>query len=107
MPEAQHTFLFGVFLMYGFIFTIYSLSNGAIYGLESANLLIDTPETPSDNPIIYFLETTSYAMTTIFSFFLVIFTGIPTFEYWWLVPFNWAILGTSVYMFLKLLRGGG
>lgn len=102
----QWQFLFAVFLMYGFIFTIYTLSDGSIYGLESANLLVDIPSEPSENPIIYFLETATYMTTTIVSFFFVLLIN-PFSNLWWMLPINWAILGTTVYLFIKMIRGGG
>lgn len=103
----QWQFLFAVFLMYGFIFTIYSLSDGAIYGLPSANLLMSSPTSPSENPIIYFLETSAYIVTLVFSFASVILIGVGLFDFWWLTPINWAIIGTTVYIYIRTFRGGG
>jgi hypothetical protein len=96
----EHQFIFAVFLMYGFIFMIYTLSNGAIAGLPSANIFnISTPSMTITDLLIG-------ALSTVLSFFVVMFT--PVFiNLWWIVPINWAIMGTTVYLFIRILRGGG
>lgn len=98
----QWQFIFAVFLMYGFIFTIYTLSNGAIYGLESASAFeTDT----SDYTEATFTDWLTGGIGTLIGFFTVLF--VPVNDYWWLTMINWAIIGTSAYLFLKMIRGGG
>lgn len=105
MASSEHTFIFAVLLMYGFYFAIYTISGGAIYGLPSANLAI-APPAAYDDPIIDFIWGAMYIMTLIGSFFFTILIN-PFSSLWWMLPINWAILGTTVYLFIRTLRGGG
>lgn len=92
--------------MYGFFFMLYSMSNGAIVGLPETDLTPAAPAEPSDNPLEYFLNTATYAITTLWNFFVVLLIN-PFSTFAWLIPINWAVLGTNVYLFIKMLRGGG
>ena len=97
---SQESFIFAVFAMYGFIFMIYALSGGAIVGLPNATAYV--PVAPETAGIADMLIGT---LTLVGSFFVIMF--VPVTSVWFLVPLNWAIVGTAVYMFLKLARGGG
>jgi len=110
MPST-HNFLFGVILMYGFLFVMFTLSDGAIVGLPEANVIFETPEQPEyeDNfwgAFSYGVDSIIYGIALAVSFFFVLFIN-PFSDIWWMVPFNWAILGTVVYIYTKLIRGGG
>lgn len=107
MAESSHMFLFAVFVFYGFLFMMYTMSNGAIAGLQSSNILVSTPSAiDTGNPLIYALETATYAVTLLSSFFFTLFIN-PYSAITWMIPLNWAIFGTVVYIYLKLIRGGG
>jgi hypothetical protein len=98
--STEWQFIFAMFLMYGFIFMIYTISNGAIAGLPSANIFnLVAPSTSIADLLIGALE-------TVISFFVVIFI-IPLANFWWIAPINWAIMGTTIYLFIRILRGGG
>lgn len=98
----SHTFILAVFLMYGFIFMMYTASDGAIAGLPSASGF-----EPSSSSI----DTSSFTdwliggISTIVSFFTVLL--IPVTDLWYFVPINWAIIGTTIYLLIKVIRGGG
>lgn len=99
--SSEWQFIFAVFLMYGFIFMIYTLSGGAIVGLPKANLFaITPPNTASITDLIF-----SY-VGIIISFFVVMFV-MPFASFWWIAPINWAIMGTTIYLFIRIIRGGG
>lgn len=104
---SEHLFVLAVFMMYGVLFMFYTMSNGAIVGLLNANMLVDIPTEPStDNPIDYFLSSGLYLIQTLVSFFFVMLIN-PYSSVVWLIPINWAILGATVYLFIRILRGGG
>lgn len=98
----SHTFIFAVFLMYGFIFAMFTLSDGAIVGLPSASVY----EPSSDN-----VDTASFTdwlvggIETIVTFFLILL--VPVTDLWYIVPINWAIIGTTIYLLIRVIRGGG
>lgn len=96
----QWQFIFAVFCMYGFVFMMYALSNGAIYGLESASVL-----EPSGVETGGFTDWLTGGIGTLIGFFTVLF--VPIHDFWWMTPINWAIIGTTTYLFLKMIRGGG
>jgi len=96
-----HQFILAVFLMYGFMFTVYALSNGAIAGLPSANAF--APAAPATGGIVDLIFSYVGIIITFFSvMFISPFTGL-----WFMLPINWAILGTTIYLFIKIIRGGG
>lgn len=98
----SHSFILAVFLMYGFIFMIYVASDGAIAGLPSASGFEPTaPEVLDWSIIDYIVQ----GIGLVVSFLTVLF--LPLTDLWYFVPINWAIIGTSIYLFLKLIRGGG
>ena len=99
--NTEHQFIFAVFLMYGFIFTIYTMSNGAIAGLPSASVF--APAAPATAGIVDLLIG---ALGTVIGFFSVMFLS-PLSGLWFMLPINWAILGTTIYLFIRILRGGG
>ena len=93
---AEHwQFLFAVFCMYGFIFMMYTLSDGAIYGLPSASIYeqagIDTTQLT--------FSSLWDAWGVVVGFISILF--IPIGDFWWLTPFNWAIVGTATYILIK------
>lgn len=102
--SAEWQFIFAMFLMYGFFFTMYTMSNGAIYGLPNSNIFMPTaPATAS------FTDWLTGGIGTVISFFATMllpspFTGST---FWFMLPINWAILGTTVYLFFRMIRGGG
>lgn len=96
----QWQFIFAVFVMYGFIFMIYTLSDGAIYGLDSASVF-----EPSAVETGGFTDWLVGGIGTIIGFFTVLF--VPINDYWWMTIINWALVGTTTYIFFKLIRGGG
>lgn len=96
----SHNFILAVFLMYGFIFMMYVASDGAIAGLPSASGF--EPTAPGTGSII---DAVLGTFSLVISFFTVLF--VPITDLWYFVPINWAIAGTTIYLFLKLLRGGG
>lgn len=99
--SSEWQFIFAVFLMYGFLFMMYTYSNGAAFGLPSASAF--APTAPATGGISDFL-TGSFA--TVLSFFTVMFLQ-PLAGVWVFTFINWAILGTTIYLFLRILRGGG
>jgi hypothetical protein len=99
--SSQEQFIFAVFLMYGFIFMIYTASNGSIVGLPSANII--QPIAPETSGITDFIFS---FFQIVVSFFVIMFLS-PFSNLAWMLPINWAILGTTIYMFIKILRGGG
>ena len=104
----SHQFIFGVILMYGFIGMIYFISGGAIAGLTSTSMIFSTPPEPADDPLTGFFTTAAYLITSIFSLFTILFlTPFVNPDYWWIAPINWAIFGTTLYIYTKLIRGGG
>lgn len=92
-------FVFAVFLMYGLIFLIYTASNGAILGLPSANAF--APSAPATGG---FTDWLVGGLETLLTFFAIMFL-VPLEDIWWMVPLNWAILGTTIYLFFKMIRG--
>lgn len=114
--STEHQFIFGVLVMYGFFFIIFSLSNGQVYGLPTANLFdcnsltnctYATPtQVNATNPLISAIETTTNLIQLITSFFFIMFIN-PFSNYWWMLPINWAIFGTTIYLFVRIIRGGG
>ena len=99
----QWQFIFAVFVMYGFLFMIYTLSDGAIAGLDSASAFEPTtPETVEWTIIDYIVQ----GIGIVVSFFNILFNPFAT-ELWYMVPINWGLTGTTIYLFLKLIRGGG
>lgn len=100
MAFSAESFIFAVFLMYGLVFMIYTASDGAIVGLPSANAF--EPSGPATGGIVDAIVGT---FEIIISFFGVMF--LPLLDVWWLAPINWAITGSAVYLFMRLLRGGG
>lgn len=106
--STEHQFIFAVILMYGFIGMIYAASNGSVFGLTSTSLVFPTPPEPSGDPITSFFTSASYVVTSIWSFFVVMFiTPFASADYWWIAPINWAIFGTTLYIFARMVRGGG
>lgn len=99
--STEWQFIFGVFLMYGFLFTIYTYSNGAAFGLPSTSAL--APAAPATGGITDFLVG---SLLTVMNFFALLFLT-PLSGLWFFTMFNWAILGTTIYLFIRLLRGGG
>lgn len=99
----QWQFIFAVFCMYAFIFMIYTLSGGAIYGLDSANAFEDIATSGVETG--GFTDWLTGGIGTLVGFFTVLF--VPINEFWWMTMINWAVIGTTTYIFLKLIRGGG
>lgn len=108
MASAEHQFLFAVILMYSFLGMMYFISDGAIAGLPDTSILLSEPTlTVGGNPLIYFIESSVYLISSMLSFFAVLFlTPFVSSEFWWVAPLNWAIFGTTVYIYLGLIRGG-
>lgn len=101
MAES-HNFILAVFLMYGFIFMIFTASNGRIAGLPSASAFEPSAPTVVNWTILdYIIQ----GIGLVVSFLTVLF--VPVTDLWYIVPINWAIIGTSIYLFLRLVRGGG
>jgi len=94
--------------MYGFIGMIYFISNGAIAGLSSTSLSFPTPPKPSGDPISGFFTDAHYIISSVWSLFTVLFlTPFVSSSFWWIAPINWAIFGTTLYLFSRIIRGGG
>ena len=101
MADSSHMFIFGVFVFYGLLFFFFDASSGAIVGLPSDESFgLATPDTSG---------ITNYlvgGIDVILSFFAVMFlTPLSGIE--WLLPFNWALTGTTIYLFIRMIRGGG
>jgi hypothetical protein len=108
MASAEHQFIFAVILMYGFIGMIYFASNGAIAGLTSTSLSFAIPPRPSGDPISSFFTSAWYVITSVWSLFAVLFlTPFISSNFWWVAPINWAIFGSTLYLFVRIIRGGG
>lgn len=99
--STEWQFIFAVFMMYGVIFMLFTASNGAIAGLPSASAF--APVAPATGGIVDLLVG---ALGTVIAFFNIMFLS-PFAGIWYLLPFNWAILGTTIYLFIRILRGGG
>ena len=100
MADSSHMFIFGVFVFYGFLFMMYSLSGGAIVGLSDSSYLINAPATGG------IVDAIVGTFDIILSFFATLLVN-PYSALVYLIPFNWALIGTSVYLFIRILRGGG
>jgi hypothetical protein len=98
-------FIQSVLFFYGIIYLFYTLSNGQIAGLPSNNLIISVPASPTGNWLLDFLNGIGYWTTEIISFMFVLlipFSSLAIFT-----PINWGLLGTTIYIYLRLIRGGG
>lgn len=94
---AEHwQFLFAVFVMYGFLFMLFNLSDGAIVGLPNATAYSPL-DTTIDNPTL--LDTITEGIGAWATFIIVLFN--PVSDYWYLVPINWGIVGTAIFIFIK------
>jgi len=104
MGEGAEKFIFATFLGYGILFMFFSASNGYIFGLETSNAFASLePTAPATGGITDFLVGSFEVVLTFFGIlFLVPLSGL-----WFMLPINWAILGANIYIFFKLLRGGG
>jgi len=108
MAEYQHQFIFATILMYGFLGMMYFISGGAIAGLPSTSLSFATPPEPSGDPLSNFFTSASYIISSVWSFFAIMFlTPFVSESFWWIAPINWAIFGTTLYLFIRIIRGGG
>lgn len=107
--SAEWKFIFFVLIFYGFLFTIFSISNGELaeYGFDLEEITFATPSEPTGNVISDFLTGTSVFLTNLFSFFFVFFISSFGTGMSWLGFINWALMGTAIYLFLRMIRGGG
>lgn len=99
--SSEWQFIFAVFMMYGFLFMMYTYSNGAAFGLPSTSAL--APTAPATGGITDFLVG---SLLTVKNFFALLFLT-PLSGLWYLTFINWAIMGTTIYLFIRILRGGG
>lgn len=101
----SHSFIFAVFLMYGIIFMIYALAAVDGYTIEGlpdmAGYTPGAPDTSGWSILDYLFNGVLIAI----NFFIVLF--VPITSVWYIVPLNWAIVGTAIYLMLRLIRGGG
>lgn len=103
---SQHGFILAVFLMYGTIFMIYSMSGGAIFpDLDNDALTAFNTIGTSGVETASFTDWLTGGISILISFFVILF--VPITSLWYFVPINWALIGTASYLFFKLIRGGG
>lgn len=102
----DHQFIFAVLIFYGFLYVLYSMNGNYLYGIAPSNMTQTAPPTPTGNVLLDLLTGASTFFTTIFGFFTMLF--INPFSSSSLAIFgfiNWAIMGTSIYLLIKTIRG--
>lgn len=103
----QWQFIFAVFCMYGFLFMMYTIEGSPIpsaYGLDSASIF----ETVATEGVETggFTDWLTGGIGTLIGFFTILFVPLNA-KFWWMTMINWAVVGTTTYLFLKMIRGGG
>lgn len=103
---AEHKFIFSVLVFYGFLFTLYTLSGGDLWGLVPSEITFPVPSVATADPLLDLINSLTYGAELIGSFFVVMFISpLSSTTFWWLGFLNWAILGTTIYLFIRLIRG--
>lgn len=84
------------------------LGGNYLYGITPTELVIPVPASPTGNPITDILNSGTYFVSSIWSFFNLFFIlSLSNETVWWLGFINWAMLGTLIYLFIKVIRGTG
>lgn len=106
MSEWQ--FIFGVLVFYGFLIMLFTLGDGYLYGLSfGEELTFATPVEPTGDVLIDLINGTSQILSNIWTMFSILFITPLASSFWWLGFINWATFGTTLYLFIRIIRGGG
>lgn len=93
---VEYKFIYAVLIFYGFLGLLYTIGGGSLYGLSNTSITSAAPTT--------FVEYIIFGL----GFFNTLFIKPFTSGTWALFGFiNWAIFGTTVYIALRTIRGGG
>jgi hypothetical protein len=104
--ETDSKFIFGILIYYGFLFTCYALGGQFLSGFIPNSPQIGVPAQPSGNIFYDFLTGIGSFVATIWGFFTIFFNPFANSAAFGVLGFlNWALVGVSVYMFIKLIRG--
>jgi len=106
----EYKFIYAVLVFYGFLFLMYSLNGYSLYDINfsGTNLTYSTPPQPTGNALYDWFNSATNTASMIFGFFTSLFITPFLSGSWAFFGFiNWALFGTMIYLFIRIIRGGG
>ena len=107
---SEHTYITSILLFYGFLYLLFTLNGNSLYGLNLGEITYSEPVQDTGNVVIDLINNAGQTINNIKNFFWSLF--ITPFSSsggaWAYFGFlNWAIFGTMIYLFIRVIRGGG